>query len=84
MAYTWCYYDVMLLGIVASLVVGAGVGFATPVPLTVAVAVFGLLAIAIIGHGLFVNGPIDEFVDVMEEVQAEEIPGVAMATQVIG
>lgn len=82
MASTWCYYDVMLLGIVASLVVGTGDGFATLVSLTVAVAVFGLLAIALIGHGLFVNVPIDEFEDDTEEVQVEEIPGIAMATQV--
>jgi len=67
-AYTWQYYDVVLLGVAVSLALGTGVGLLTPVPLTLAVTGAGLVAIALIGHGLFVNGPVDEPADLTNEV----------------
>jgi len=66
--YTWQYYDVVLLGVAVSLALGTGVGLLTPVPLTLAVTGAGLVAIALIGHGLFVNGPVDEPADLTNEV----------------
>ena len=68
MAYTWQYYDVVLLGVAVSLALGTGVGLLTTVPLTLAVTGAGLVAIALIGHGLFVNGPVDEPADLTNEV----------------
>jgi hypothetical protein len=37
---------------------------------TTAVTAFGLLAVAIIGHGLFVDGPVDSTEDLGEPVDA--------------
>lgn len=70
MAYAWQYYDVVLLGIALSLGLGVAVGWFTPIPLPVAAAAFAGLGILIIGHGLFVNGPIDAPEDLREPVEA--------------
>ncbi|WP_049969922.1 hypothetical protein [Haladaptatus cibarius] len=70
MAYEWQYYDLVLLGIAVSMSVGAGVGFLTSVSLPVAIIGAGLVASAIIGHGLFINGPVDEPRDLTNEVEA--------------
>lgn len=76
MEYTLQYYDLVLVAIAASLGVGAGVGYATPVPYPVAIAALGLVAIAFIGHALFVNGPVDQPGDLGEEIELEEVPQV--------
>lgn len=70
MDYTWQYYDLVLFGIVASMVLGGLVGYATGISLLVAVVGASLVAIAIITHGLFVNGPVDRPEDLTEEVEA--------------
>jgi hypothetical protein len=70
MDYTWQYYDRVLFGIVASMFLGELVGYATGVSLLVAVVAASLVAIAIITHGLFVNGPVDGPEDLAEEVEA--------------
>jgi len=69
MAYTWKYYDLLLLGVLGSLLTGVGIGFFTAVPMTVSVPVLALVAVALIGHGLFVNGPVEEIDDLAEEVE---------------
>jgi hypothetical protein len=69
MGYTWQYYDLVLLGIVASLAAGAAVGAFTPVAVTTSTLAFGLVAVALIGHGMFVNGPVDDPEDLTEEVE---------------
>ncbi|PGF16042.1 hypothetical protein CP556_07870 [Natrinema sp. CBA1119] len=76
MGYTLQYYDLVLVAIAASLGTGAVVGYATPVPLTAAIGVLGLVSIAFIGHALFVNGPVDDAEDLREEVSVEEVPEV--------
>lgn len=68
MGYTWQYYDVVLVGVLVSMLLGAGVGLFTPVALPTAIIACSLLAIAFIGHGLFVNGPVDALDDLAEEV----------------
>lgn len=83
MGYTWQYYDLVLLAIAASLVVGVAVGFATRLAMTVAVPLFGLLAVVVIGHALFVNGPVDEPEDVTAEVEPAEVPGISTARELI-
>ncbi|KZN25692.1 hypothetical protein A4G99_04370 [Haladaptatus sp. R4] len=69
MAYTWQYYDLVLGGIAVSMFFGVGVGYLTSVSLTAAVIGAALVAVAIIGHGLFVNGPVDEPTDLTKEVE---------------
>ncbi|SIR26196.1 hypothetical protein SAMN05421858_2031 [Haladaptatus litoreus] len=70
MAYDWQYYDLVLFGIALSMSVGAGVGYLTSISLSVAIISAGLVACAIIGHGLFINGPVDEPQDLTNEVEA--------------
>ena len=76
MGYTWQYYDVVLVGVAVSMALGASIGLFTAVALPTAVTVCSLLAIAFIGHGLFVNGPVDRFEDLSEEVDpVDDLPG---------
>lgn len=70
MVYTWQYYDLVLVGVFVSMALGAGVGVLTPIELPVAVIATSLVAVAIIGHGLFVNGPVDQPQDLAEPVDA--------------
>lgn len=50
--------------------VGAAVGLLTSVPATQTVTAAGLVAVALIGHALFVNGPVDRPADLADEVDA--------------
>ncbi|WP_267641382.1 hypothetical protein [Haloarchaeobius amylolyticus] len=68
--YTWQYYDLVLLGVASSMLTGVGVGALTTVSMSMAIVATGLVAAAIIGHGLFVNGPIDQPDDLTDEVDA--------------
>ena len=68
MGYTWQYYDLVLFGIVGSLAGGVAVGQFTALPSTTTIPLAGLVAIAIMGHGLFVNGPVDAPRDLTDEV----------------
>lgn len=83
MEYSFHYYDLVLLAIAASLGVGAAVGMMTPVAITTAAVAFGLLSIVIVGHALFVNGPIDEVADLADEIEPEEVPGGAVTAQIL-
>lgn len=78
------YYDLVLIAIGMSLIVGASVGFMTGVAMTVAVPAFSVVAIALVGHALFINGPVDEPEELTKEVDPGETPGVAIATQIVG
>mgnify|MGYP000094323459 CR=1 FL=1 len=69
MGFTWQYYDLVLLGITASIVAGLGVGAFTSVGLSLSIPAFALVAVGLIGHGLFVNGPVEEPADLTEEVE---------------
>jgi uncharacterized protein (DUF2062 family) len=68
MSYTWQYYDLVLLGIAGSLASGVAVGQFTALSSAVTVPIAGLVAVAIMGHALFVNGPVDEPTDLTDEV----------------
>ncbi|SEQ73981.1 hypothetical protein [Natrinema salaciae] len=76
MGHTLQYYDLVLVAIAVSLGIGAGVGYATPVPYPIAILGLGLVAIAFMGHALFVNGPVDRTEDLSEEIELEEVPNV--------
>lgn len=69
MDYSLHYYDVVLGAIAVAVGLGAVVGVATPVPLVSAVVVSGVVAVALIGHAMFVNGPVDEPADLTEEFE---------------
>jgi len=70
MDYTWKYYDLVLIGIAASMFLGSLVGYLTAVSLRVAVSVAGFVAILIMAHGMFVRGPVDGPEDLTEEVES--------------
>ncbi|QLH84848.1 hypothetical protein [Halosimplex pelagicum] len=70
MGYTWQYYDLILLGVFASMGAGLAVGTFTEVAATTSVLAAGVVAVALIGHGLFVNGPVDGADDLTDEVDA--------------
>jgi len=68
MVRTWHYYDLLLAGIAVSVGAGALVGYATALSMPASVAVFGGVAMVLMGHGLFVNGPVDDPEDLTDEV----------------
>lgn len=68
MGFTWQYYDLVLLGIVLSMGVGVAVGALTPIGFAPAVVIASLVAVAIITHGLFVNGPVEDPSDLADDV----------------
>ncbi|WP_135535792.1 MULTISPECIES: hypothetical protein [Halostella] len=70
MAYTWKYYDLVLVGIGSSMLLGGTIGFLTPLSVQVAIIAAGLVAILIMAHGMFVNGPVDSPEDLTEEVDS--------------
>lgn len=70
MGYTWRYYDLVLLGVFVSMGFGTVVGLLTTVSMSMAVTLAGLAAVAVIAHGLFVNGPVEEPGDLGDEVEA--------------
>jgi len=70
MDYTVQYYDLVLVAILAAMVAGAAVGHLTALALPTAITLAGLVAAALIGHGLFVRGPVDGPEDLADEVDA--------------
>ena len=74
MDYTVQYYDLVLVAIIVSLVLGGAIGALTTVAMPVAIVLLGAVAIGVMGHAMFVNGPVDEFEDLTEEVDLEETP----------
>jgi hypothetical protein len=70
-SYTLQYYDLVLGAIIASVVAGGAVGHLTTVPMPIAIVGLGTVAVALIGHALFVNGPVDDLEDLTDEVEAD-------------
>lgn len=83
MAYSLHYYDVALFVIGASLALGAAIGLLTPVAVGLSLPLTSLVALAVIGHALFVNGPVDDVEDLAEEVDPETVPGGAVLAPVV-
>ena len=73
MDYTVHYYDVVLAAILLALLVGGVLGALTSVAMPVAIVLLGGVAIAVMGHALFVNGPVDDFEDLTEEVDENPV-----------
>lgn len=74
MTYDWQYYDLVLLAIAASMGTGGVVGALTTVDYTTAVVGFGLVAMLLVGHALFVNGPVDAPADLTDQVEPDALP----------
>lgn len=54
------YYDIVLGAIPLSLLgISGSLTFATDLALTTAVTLGAIVAVALIGHAMFVNGPVD-------------------------
>lgn len=83
MGYTLHYYDLVLIAIVVSLAIGVVVGLLTPLSLPLTVSLLSLLALALVLHAIFVNGPVDTVEDLTKEVDVEEVPAVEAAAQLI-
>ena len=76
MDYTLQYYDLVLVAIIGSIALGGAIGALTPVAMPLAIALLGAVAIAFMGHAMFVNGPVDDFEDLTQEVDENPIkPG---------
>lgn len=73
MGYTVQYYDLLLLAVALAMGSGSAIGVLTAVPLETAVIGAGLVAALLVGHGLFVNGPVDAPEDLTDEVEPEEL-----------
>jgi hypothetical protein len=82
MDYPLQYYDLILLAMIASVGVGVGVGIVTTLSMPLAVSLFGIVAIAFIGHALFINGPVNDVEDLAEEIEPEKVPGAAVIAQI--
>lgn len=73
------YYDLVLIGVIVPVLFAAVGGYLTSIPTGIAMIVAGLVSLAVIGHGLFVNGPVDSPGDLAEEVEdvtevADDLP----------
>ena len=69
MAYQLQYYDLVLTGIIAAIGLGGLIGAVTWVAMPLAIAGLGAVSIGIMGHAMFVNGPIDDLDDLAEDVE---------------
>ncbi|MEF8772619.1 hypothetical protein [Halodesulfurarchaeum sp.] len=65
------YYD-YVLGFIPLVLVGFGAGLhAFGMPIEIAVAIGGLLALTLMGHALFVNAPVDRTTGSPESEQSD-------------
>ncbi|QLG51229.2 hypothetical protein [Natrinema halophilum] len=61
-------------GIGTSLGIGVLIGDVTSIPSPVAIVGLGAVAIGLIAHALFLNGPVGDIDDLTEEVAIVEVP----------
>lgn len=83
MGYSLQYYDLILLAILVSLILGFSVGLVTPLPIFLSVIVMALVGVGLIAHALFIRGPVSEFDDLTEEVEPEDVPGAATLISIV-
>ncbi|KYH26452.1 hypothetical protein HAPAU_15500 [Halalkalicoccus paucihalophilus] len=63
------YYDLVLLGIAGSVVLGRLIGAFTAVGIVPAVIATSALAAGLMAHAMFVRGPVDRIEDLSNEVE---------------
>ncbi len=83
MVYRLHYYDLILVAIASCMSLGVTIGVITTVNLAIAVPLMGFVAVVIIGHALFIAGPVDELSDLSDEVEPTEVPGIATAAELV-
>lgn len=70
--YSLHYYDLVLFGVIAPILLAAGAAAVTDAQAMVVVPIAALASVAVIGYGLFIRGPVDSVEDLTEEV--EDVP----------
>ena len=73
MKFTVQYYDIVLLAILGSLVLGMVVGIATTVPLVVSIPLTAVIGFAIIYQTIFLRGPVESASDLAEDAHEFEV-----------
>ncbi|WP_408957290.1 hypothetical protein [Natrinema sp. 74] len=68
------YYDLVLLGILASLVLGFAAGALTTISTAITVPAAALIGIALIYQTIFLRGPVSSTSDLSEEAHEIELP----------
>jgi hypothetical protein len=69
MGYAWKYYALVPIGVGLSALLGGAVGVVPALSVRLTVSVAGLVAFLVMGHGMFVDGPVDSPEDLEEEVE---------------
>lgn len=72
-AYRIQYYDLVLIAIAVSMTAGGLLGWTTTLPITTTVPLMSLLAVGLIGHALFISGPVETVDDLGEEVDPDDV-----------
>jgi hypothetical protein len=67
--YAWKYYALVPIGVGLSVLLGGAVGVVPALSVRLTVSVAGLVAFLVMGHGMFVNGPVNSPEDLEEEVE---------------
>ncbi|MDS0473637.1 hypothetical protein [Natrinema sp. 1APR25-10V2] len=74
MAISIKYYDLILLGVLASLLLGFGIGAVTTISTAITVPASALIGIALIYQTIFLRGPVSSTDDLSEEAHQIELP----------
>ncbi|SEW21649.1 hypothetical protein [Natrinema salifodinae] len=74
MGVTIQYYDLVLLGILVSLLLGVVVSYVTGLSTALTVPAAAVLGIALIYHTLFLRGPVNSTEDLSEEAREIDLP----------
>lgn len=73
MGYAIHYSDLVLVGILASLVAGGALGYLLPLETTVTVPVMAVGGMVLIYHSIFINGPVDGVDDLDQKAQEVDL-----------
>lgn len=66
------YYDLVLLGILGSLVLGAGVGYGTALSTAITVPAASVIGITLMYHAIFLKGPVNTARELSDEAHEIE------------
>lgn len=68
------YYDLVLLGILCSLLLGVAISYVTAVTTALTVPAAAIIGIALIYHTIFLRGPVNSTDELTEEAHEIELP----------
>lgn len=66
------YYDGILLVIPSLMIMGGGISFVFELSLQATVIAVSVLSVAVVGHGMFINPPVDPTEVISEESSTNE------------